>query len=70
VGIVSKFSVRNPQHELAINEILGNSFDKVFMGHRISGKLNFPRRIATTFINAAVYPIHKDFFEAVRALFE
>jgi N-methylhydantoinase A len=66
VGIVSKFSVRNPQHELAINEILENGFKKVFMGHRISGKLNFPRRIATTFINAAVYPIHKDFFEAVR----
>ncbi len=66
VGIVSKFSVRNPQHELTINEILGNSFDKVFMGHRISGKLNFPRRIATVFINAAVYPIHKDFFEAVK----
>jgi N-methylhydantoinase A len=66
VGIVSKFSVRNPQHELAINKILGNSFEKVFMGHQVSGKLNFPRRIATAFINAAVYPIHKDFFEAVR----
>jgi len=66
VGIVSKFSVRNPQHELTINEILDNGFDKVFMGHRISGKLNFPRRITTAFINAAVYPIHKDFFEAVK----
>ena len=66
VGIVSKFSVRNPQHELTINEILGKSFEKVFMGHQISGKLNFPRRIATAFINASVYPIHRDFFEAVR----
>jgi N-methylhydantoinase A len=66
VGIATKFSVRNPEHELTISKILGNSFDKIFMGHQISGKLNFPRRIATTFINAAVYPIHKDFFEAVK----
>ena len=66
VGIVSKFSVRNPQHEMTINEILGKDFEKVFLGHRISGKLNFPRRIATAFINAAVYPIHRDFYEAVR----
>jgi N-methylhydantoinase A len=66
VGIVSKFSVRNPQHELVIKEILGNDFDKVFMGHQLSGKLNFPRRVATTYINAAVYPIHKVFFEAVK----
>ncbi len=65
-GVVSKFSVRNPQHELQIKEILGESVDKIFMGHRISGKLNFPRRIATAFINAAVYPIHKEFFEAVK----
>ncbi len=66
VGVVSKFSVRNPQHELEISKILGDGFDKIFMGHRISGKLNFPRRIATAFINAAVYPVHKDFFESVR----
>ncbi|WP_246804293.1 hydantoinase/oxoprolinase family protein [Desulfosarcina cetonica] len=65
VGVVSKFSVRNPAHELAIAEILGKRFEKVFLGHRISGALNFPRRIATTFLNASVYPIHKDFFEAV-----
>lgn len=66
IGIVSKFSVRNPQHELQINDIIGKSFDKIFMGHRISGKLNFPRRIATTYINAAVYPIHLEFFKAVK----
>ncbi|MDL2269489.1 hydantoinase/oxoprolinase family protein [Desulfosarcina sp. OttesenSCG-928-A07] len=65
VGVVSKFSVRNPAHELAIADILGDRFDKVFMGHRVSGGLNFPRRIATTFLNASVYPIHKEFFEAV-----
>ncbi len=66
LGVVSKFSVRNPAHELQIKKILGDSFEKFFLGHAVSGKLNFPRRIATTYINAAVYPIHKDFFEAVR----
>ncbi|HSO20349.1 MAG TPA: hydantoinase/oxoprolinase N-terminal domain-containing protein, partial [Desulfosarcina sp.] len=65
VGVVSKFSVRNPVHETAIAELIGDRFDKVFLGHRIAGSLNFPRRIATTFLNASVYPIHKEFFEAV-----
>ncbi len=65
VGVVSKFSVRNPAHEAAIGRLIADRFEKVFLGHRSSGSLNFPRRIATTFLNASVYPIHKDFFEAV-----
>jgi N-methylhydantoinase A/oxoprolinase/acetone carboxylase beta subunit len=64
-GVVGKFSVRNPSHEKAICRILEKRLDVVFLGHRMSGKLNFPRRIATTFLNASVYPIHKAFFEAV-----
>lgn len=70
VGVVCKFSVRNPDHELKIYEILKDSFEKIFLGHRISGNLNFPRRIATTFLNAAVYPIHKEFYEAVQKSLE
>ena len=66
VGVVGKFSVRNPKHEIQIREILNDHFDNVVLGHRLSGNLSFPRRIATTFLNAAVYPIHKRFFEAVR----
>jgi N-methylhydantoinase A/oxoprolinase/acetone carboxylase beta subunit len=64
-GVVTKFSIRNPKHELQIQKLLEPSVDKVFMGHLISGNLNFPRRIATTHLNASVYPIHKEFFEAV-----
>jgi N-methylhydantoinase A len=70
VGVVGKFSVRNPAHELEISEILKTSFEKVFMGHRISGNLNFPRRIATTFLNASIYPIHKEFYHAVEKSLE
>jgi N-methylhydantoinase A len=40
--------------------------ERVFMGHRICGALNFPRRIATTYLNAAAYPVHKAFFDAVQ----
>ena len=65
VGVVGKFSVKNPAHELAVKKILGDAFDRVVLSHEISGQLNFPRRIATTYLNAAVYPIHKTFFEAV-----
>ncbi len=65
VGVVGKFATRNPSHELCIQNQLNGSFEKIFVGHKISGNLGFPRRIATTYLNAAVYPIHKEFFEAV-----
>ncbi len=66
VGVVSKFSVRNPSHEILIRRILNKHFKKVFMGHHVSGNLNFPRRIATTHLNAAVFELHKTFFKAVK----
>lgn len=66
VGVVTKFSVRNAEQELAIARQLEGHFEKIFLGHRISGNLSFPRRIATTYLNAAVYPIHREFFEAVK----
>lgn len=65
VGVVSKFSVRNPEHEQRMAEILAPYCERVFMGHMFSGALSFPRRIATTYLNTAVYPVHKKFFEAV-----
>jgi len=66
VGIVSKFSARNPQHELAIRDMIQPYFGKLFLGHQISGNLSFPRRIATTFLNTAIRQTHKKFFEAVQ----
>ena len=66
IGIVGKFSIRNPSHEIKISQILQSSFEKTFMGHRISGSLNFGRRIATTYLNAAVYPLHREFYQAVQ----
>jgi N-methylhydantoinase A/oxoprolinase/acetone carboxylase beta subunit len=66
IGIAGKFSIRNPSHELRINEIVQPSFERTFMGHRISGNFNFGRRIATTYLNTAVYPLHREFFQAVQ----
>ncbi len=66
VGVVSKFSTRNPAHEMAAFKAIEADFKRVFLGHRVSGQLNFPRRVATTYLNAAVYPIHRHFFSAVQ----
>ena len=65
-AVIGKFSTRNPAHELAIEKRLMETCEIVFLGHRLSGMLNFPRRIATTFLNAAVYPVHMSFYAAVK----
>ncbi|WP_373501956.1 hydantoinase/oxoprolinase family protein [Desulfococcus sp.] len=70
IGIVGKFSVRNPAHELAIHDIIQDDFGKIFLGHHVSGNLNFPRRIATTFLNTTIRQIHKKFFAAVKQSLE
>lgn len=70
VGVVGKFSVRNPSHEDHIGRLLADDFEQVFLGHRCAGLLNFPRRIATTFLNAAVFPLHREFFHAVKRSLE
>ena len=66
VGVVGKFSTRNPAHETTIAGQLETRFKKVFLGHRVSASLNFPRRIATTYLNTAVYPLHREFYSAVK----
>ncbi len=65
-GVVAKFSVRNAAQEKKMESLLQPYVERVFMGHSLSGNLNFPRRIATTYLNCAVYPIHKKFFAAVQ----
>lgn len=70
VGVVGKFSIRNPAHENRIRDLVDPMFEKVFLGHNVSGNFSFPRRIATAFLNASVYPVHKGFFEAVRQSLE
>jgi len=65
VGIVGKFSVRNPAHELRIAEWINGDFSHISLGHRVSGILNFPRRITTTYLNAALSKLHDRFFASL-----
>jgi len=61
VGVVGKFSTRNPHQELEIGEMLKDRFQHVSLGHRLSGNLNFRRRIVTTYLNAAVASLYQRF---------
>lgn len=60
-AVVTKFSTRNPNHEIKINNAIKENFSHVTMGHTLSGKLNFPRRVFTSYLNSAVYDTFKDF---------
>lgn len=67
VGVVGKFSTRNPVHEKRMESILKKAgIENVFSGHTVSGNLNFPRRIHTTFLNASVSKVHRHFYASVR----
>jgi N-methylhydantoinase A len=65
VGIVGKFSTRNPCQELMIKDIIRDHVRHVSCGHRMSGHLNFPRRISTTYLNAAIWDMYGAFVKQV-----
>ena len=63
VAIVGKFSQRNNAHELGVEKIFGEVCPGLDMavGHRVSGRLNFPRRAATTILTLATKDRFRDF---------
>lgn len=65
VGIVTKFSHRNNCHETMVHEQLEHRFTHFSMGHRISGLPNFPRRVYTTWLNAALKSRFVEFRDAI-----
>jgi len=65
VGIIGKFSTRNPQPEITLKEIVSHQLRHISLGHRMSGHLNFPRRIATTYLNEAVWERYHHFVAEV-----
>ena len=65
VGIVGKFSTRNPGLETEIGDIINGRFRHTSFGHLMSGNLNFPRRIATTYLNAAIWDTYSTFVKNV-----
>ncbi|MCK5540527.1 MAG: hydantoinase/oxoprolinase family protein [Deltaproteobacteria bacterium] len=64
-AVVSKFSPRNPDIEQALAELVSAQSDFTTIGHRISGRLNFPRRLATAYYNAAVWRRYNLFADAI-----
>lgn len=66
IGIVGKFSSRNPRQELDAAQLLEGDSRILSMGHTLSGQLNFPRRIATTYLNAAISDIYIRFVADVQ----
>ena len=72
-AIVGKFSTRNPRHENTLRHLLCRTDDQgscetadfVTLGHKLSGQLGFPRRMATAYFNCAVWRIFNDFATAV-----
>ncbi len=67
---VTKFSPRNPSHEKEIELAIGDNSDFTTLGHQITGRLNFPRRIATAFYNCAVWRIFNNFADAISSTLE
>lgn len=67
VACVGKFSPRNAAHERAMAGAVTAACPDmpVTMGHRLSGRLNFPRRMATAYFNAAVQRLHNEFLDGV-----
>ena len=70
VACVGKFSPRTTAHEQALGECCAKAGLNYTLGHRLSGVLNFPRRIATAYYNAAVQRIQNSFLDAVVATLE
>ncbi len=66
VAICTKFSIRNPLHEKVIKDRIDTKFDNVTTGHSLSGNLNFPRRINTAYLNAAIYKKNKQFLDHIK----
>lgn len=70
-GVVTKFSTRNPSHELKIEEILKKEkSSQITMGHTMSGKLNFPRRVFTSYLNSAIHSTFRDFSHSIKKSLE
>lgn len=66
-AIAGYFAVRNPQHELAVRDlIMQRTGMAVTCSHELSAKLNGPKRALTTVLNARLVPVITRLIEATR----
>lgn len=74
LAVVGKFSHRNPSHELEIEKLIleraseesPSQLGHITLGHRLSGRPNFPRRMATAYLNASIARRQALFVDMVR----
>lgn len=65
LAVVTKFSARNPVHEKEIVDHFKDAFNHVTQGHRLSGRLNYPRRVNTAILNSAVHDVYANFSKQI-----
>ena len=68
IVIAGKFAQRNNSHELRIAEIIKKNYPSIQfeLSHKISGELNYPRRIASTLLTLATKDAYVKFVEDVQ----
>ncbi len=70
LAVATKFSTRNPELELQIRDFFAGEFEDITLGHSLSGKLNFPRRVQTAYLNAAVGRTFRSFVSDLQQALE
>jgi len=67
IAVVSKFGQRNHSHEEKMKDIVSKTVldSQVEMGHQASGRLNFPRRAATTMLKVSTQEKYKQFVSEI-----
>lgn len=69
-AVVTKFSTRNPNVEIKIKDMVDQHFSFTTTGYTTSGKLNFPRRVYTAYLNSAVFKTFDDFAQSIKDSFK
>ncbi len=66
IAISTFFSVRNPEHEIALKEMIASNWDlPVVCGHELSTQLGFHERTLTAVLNAKLIPIKAELIQSV-----
>jgi N-methylhydantoinase A/oxoprolinase/acetone carboxylase beta subunit len=69
IAISGYLSVRNPDHELRVKEIVGEVLDlPVVCAHQLTTALGFHERTVTAALNARLIPIIADLMESVKTV--
>ena len=67
VAVTAFFSVRNPEHETRVADLIRRTYDKpVVRGHRLSMRLDAFKRATTAWWNARLIPLISGLIKAVR----